>query len=68
MIQLVTQAIPTYSIDLFNSKSVVAIQKIHLPFTPRKDRLIWVKDSKGHFSIRSVEAAKIKYKTGSCKG
>ncbi len=52
MIQLVTQAIPMYSIDL--SKFVAAIQKIPLPFTPKEDRLMWIKDPKGHFFVKSV--------------
>ena len=38
--------------DLFNSESIEAIQKIHIPLRGRADKLIWVLDSKGAFSVK----------------
>ena len=43
--------------DLFNSESIEAIQKIHIPLRGRADKLIWVLDSKGAFSVKSAYKA-----------
>lgn len=40
--------------QLFNEESVAAIKQIIIPFTPRPDRLVWISDSKGIFSVKSV--------------
>ena len=40
--------------ELFDAHSVKAILKIILPASPKKDRLIWVVDPKGKFSIISA--------------
>uniref|UniRef100_A0A2N9I5P8 Reverse transcriptase domain-containing protein n=1 Tax=Fagus sylvatica TaxID=28930 RepID=A0A2N9I5P8_FAGSY len=40
--------------QFFNEESVAAIKQIIIPFTPRPDRLVWISDSKGIFSVKSV--------------
>ena len=39
---------------LFAANSLGAIKKICIPIIPKPDKLIWIKDSKGQFSIRSA--------------
>ena len=39
---------------LFTSMDAKAILSIPIPFNPKQDRLIWIPDSKGRFSIKSV--------------
>ena len=43
--------------ELFNSESVETIQKIHIPLRGKVDKLIWVSDSKGAFSVKSAYKA-----------
>ena len=43
--------------ELFNSETVEAIKKIHISLRSRADKLIWVSDSKGAFSVKSVYKA-----------
>ena len=40
--------------ELFDANLVKAILKIILPASPKEDRLIWVVDPKGKFSIKST--------------
>lgn len=40
-----------------------AIQKITIPYTARDDKIIWIKDSKGKFLVKS--ALKSIFKSGS---
>jgi hypothetical protein len=40
--------------DLFDSESVCAILKISIPLSPIEDKLVWVADSKGLFSVKSA--------------
>ena len=40
--------------ELFDTEYVVAILKIAIPLRPRLDKLIWVKDSKGLFFVKSA--------------
>ena len=40
--------------DLFSTESAKAILAIPIHYNPRQDKLIWVPDSKGMFSIKSV--------------
>jgi hypothetical protein len=40
--------------DMFDQESVVAITKIILPVVPRQDKLTWVADPKGLFSVKSA--------------
>ena len=40
--------------ELFNFETVEAIKKIHISLRSRGDKLIWVLDSKGAFSVKSV--------------
>ena len=43
--------------ELFNSETVEAIKKIHIPLRSRADKLIWVPDSKWAFSVKSIYKA-----------
>ena len=43
--------------ELFNSETVEAIKKIHISLRSKADKLIWVSDSKGAFSVKSVYKA-----------
>ena len=43
--------------ELFNSETVKAIKKVHISLRSRDDKLIWVLDSKGAFSVKSVYKA-----------
>ena len=36
-----------------NPESMEAIQRIGIPSIPRKDRIIWIKDAKGNFTVKS---------------
>ena len=40
--------------ELFDANSIEAILKIMLPASPQEDRLIWVVDPKGKFSVKSA--------------
>ena len=40
--------------DLFNVESVEAIKKIIIPLNPRLDKMVWILDPKGTFSVKSV--------------
>lgn len=40
--------------ELFSDESAKAILAIHIPYSPRQDKLIWVLNPKGIFSIKSV--------------
>ena len=40
--------------DLFNAESVEAIKKIIIPLNPRLDKMVWILDPKGTFSVKSV--------------
>ena len=40
--------------DLFSTESAKAILAIPIPYIPRLDKLIWVPDSKGMFSVKSI--------------
>jgi len=40
--------------ELFSAKSAKAISAIPIPYNPRQDKLIWVPDPKGIFSVKSV--------------
>ena len=40
--------------EIFEAKSAQAILSIHLPAGVRPDKLIWVLDPKGRFSVRSA--------------
>jgi hypothetical protein len=39
---------------LFNEDFVAAIKRISIPLQPRPDRLVWIVDPKGNFSVQSV--------------
>ena len=39
---------------LFTEESVMAIKRIPIPLRPRPDRLVWIADPKGNFSVQSV--------------
>jgi hypothetical protein len=41
-------------VDLFEFEIVAAIQKIRLPFFSRSDKIVWIKDPKGQFSIKTT--------------
>ena len=40
--------------DLFDSTSANAILSIHLPPTPRSDKLIWLQNLNGNFNVKSA--------------
>jgi hypothetical protein len=40
--------------DLFDVVSIVAIKRICIPVYPKKDKLIWILDLKGKFSVKSA--------------
>ena len=40
--------------EIFEPRSVEAIQRIIIPAIPRKDRLVWILDPKGKFSVKST--------------
>ena len=40
--------------ELFATESVAAIKRIPLPPSPKKDSLMWIKDPKGCFSVKSA--------------
>ena len=40
--------------ELFAPESVAAIKRIPLPLSPKKDSLMWIKDPKGCFSVKSA--------------
>jgi hypothetical protein len=46
-------------IELFDANSVGAILKIVLPHTPKPDKLIWVLNSKGNFTVQSALQASL---------
>ena len=41
-------------IELFDEESIFAIQKITIPIRSRPDKLIWVNDPKGAFTVKSA--------------
>ena len=43
--------------ELFDPTSVRAIIQIQIPMSPRLDKLIWVLDQKGNFSVKSAYRA-----------
>jgi hypothetical protein len=40
--------------NLFNDDSVEAILKINLTRSARRDKLLWIKDPKGKFTVKSA--------------
>jgi hypothetical protein len=40
--------------DYFDNNSVEAIKRIIIPYNPTEDKLSWVKDKKGKFSVKST--------------
>ena len=40
--------------EIFDDILVEAIKKIIIPLNPRADKLCWVKDNKGEFSVESA--------------
>ncbi|KAK9986827.1 hypothetical protein SO802_031778 [Lithocarpus litseifolius] len=40
--------------ELFDDESIKAIKRIQIPIRPRQDSLVWTKDHKGCFSIKSA--------------
>ena len=40
--------------ELFDPEDIQAILSIPLPITPKEDKLIWVLNSKGEFTIKSA--------------
>ena len=40
--------------ELFNDDSVEAIKKIRIPVIPHPDKLVWIPNPKGNFSVHSV--------------
>ena len=40
--------------DLFDMESIEAIKRISIPLMPRKDKLVWFKDPKGCFYVKSA--------------
>ena len=40
--------------EIFYSNSAIAILTIPIPITPRQDKLIWLPNPKGNFSIKSI--------------
>ena len=40
--------------ELFDVNTAIAIQKIVVPAIPTVDKLIWVLDSKGNFSVKAA--------------
>jgi hypothetical protein len=47
--------------DLFDTTSIEAILKIILPTTPKKDKLVWILNHKGNFTVKSAINAKFNY-------
>uniref|UniRef100_A0A2N9ISW0 Reverse transcriptase zinc-binding domain-containing protein n=1 Tax=Fagus sylvatica TaxID=28930 RepID=A0A2N9ISW0_FAGSY len=47
--------------DLFDTTSIEAILKIILPTTPKKDKLVWIHNHKGNFTVKSAINAKFNY-------
>ena len=49
---------PSWNVNLlqehFDAESVIAICRIHLPIRPSPDKLCWIADPKGVFSVKSV--------------
>jgi hypothetical protein len=49
---------PSWNVNLlqehFDAESVIAICRIHLPIQPSPDKLCWIADPKGVFSVKSV--------------
>ncbi len=41
-------------VELFNKEYLDAIQKIPIPSTPKSDKLVWILDNKGKFSVKSA--------------
>lgn len=41
-------------VNLFDDESVVAILKIRIPHFLRPDELVWIKECKGIFSVKSA--------------
>ena len=40
--------------ELFDDDSISAIKKIVIPATPTPDKLVWILDSKGNFTVKSA--------------
>jgi hypothetical protein len=61
LIVLINPITNSWKIDLlqllFEPESIEAICKIMVPMRPTADKLIWVKDTKGRFSVKSVYQA-----------
>ncbi len=55
---LINQERPSWNMTLlkeyFNEDSITAICRIHLPLQPAPDKLCWIADPKGVFSVKSV--------------
>jgi hypothetical protein len=43
--------------ELFNTETVEAILRIKIPISPKQDRIIWLKEPKGNFSMKSAYKA-----------
>jgi hypothetical protein len=58
MSSLINQGNPSWNVsllqELFDEDSVTAICRIHLPLRPSPDKLCWIADPKGVFSVKSV--------------
>jgi hypothetical protein len=52
----INQSIRTWNVyklkELFDEVFVEAITKIKIPYSPRPDRLVWILDPKGRFSVK----------------
>ena len=61
---LINQDRPSWNMSLlkefFDEDSITAICRIHLPLQPTSDKLCWIDDPKGVFSVKSV------YKSNHC--
>ena len=49
--------------EIFTHTNAHAILTIPITFTPKQDRLIWLSDSKGVFSIKSVHKVTFNHPT-----
>uniref|UniRef100_A0A2N9F080 RNase H type-1 domain-containing protein n=1 Tax=Fagus sylvatica TaxID=28930 RepID=A0A2N9F080_FAGSY len=62
LIKSVVQAIPTYTLSAFDVlialcdklDATTPIKQISIPAIPKKDKLVWILDSKGNFLVKSA--------------
>ncbi len=50
--------------ELFDTESVLAITKNVIPVIPQQDKIIWIKDTKGKFSVKSAFIANTEHLMG----